>query len=206
MRRATWQILFGGAMLALCLAGCETTESGSDTKSDASLTADGGNLPDSGALPDSAGSDTSTPPPATVAINEIAAKGVPIGNFNPTSSDWVELYNPTSKKVDLGNWRIGSAKEFAGGSALPAGTIIEAGGYLIVWFNHEGYGTPEPVIDKKLDKDEDDVFLWMPDGKKADEASWTTGQAPEGKTWGRSPDGSANWKTFDTPTPRKPNP
>ena len=137
-------------------------------------------------------------------INEVAAKGAAIGTFNPTGSDWAELYNNSNSSLDLTGYRvIDSAKKgFAEATALPPNTKIPARGYLIVYFNNEGAGTPN--IDSKLGKDEA-LSLWHPEGKQIDVVNWELGDSPEGKSWGRSPDASAIFKTFINPTPEAPN-
>jgi regulation of enolase protein 1 (concanavalin A-like superfamily) len=61
---------------------------------------------------------------APVVINEIM--------YHPLSDDdddqYVELFNPGSKSVDLGGWRFVSGVDFT----FPAGAALPAGGYLVV--------------------------------------------------------------------------
>ena len=56
--------------------------------------------------------------------------------------EWVELYNRSADPVDLAGWYIEDASGGAGnttdvtaGNTAPAGTIIAAGGYLVVYIN-----------------------------------------------------------------------
>ena len=137
-------------------------------------------------------------------INEVAAKGAAIGPFNPTASDWVELYNDSNSSLDLTGYRVidGAKKGFAEATALPPNTKIPARGYLVLYFNDQGAGTPN--IDSKLGKDEA-LSLYHPSGLRIDVVNWELGDSPEGKSWGRSPDGSAVFKTFVNPTPEAPN-
>jgi hypothetical protein len=137
-------------------------------------------------------------------INEVAAKGTAIGPFNPTASDWVELFNQSNSTLDLAGYRlIDSAKKgFAEATALPPHTKIPARGYLILYFNNDGAGTPN--IDGKLGKDEA-LSLYHPGGLRIDVVNWELGDSPAGKSWGRSPDGSSVFKTFVQPTPGAPN-
>lgn len=62
-----------------------------------------------------------------VVINEI--------NYNPPSDldteDWVELYNPESTEVDVAGWVFQDA-EAEHRFVLPAGTVIPAGGFLVL--------------------------------------------------------------------------
>ena len=126
-------------------------------------------------------------------------------SFNPTGSDWVELYNDGDAAVDLSGARMidSKTKGFADATALPPGTSIPAKGFLIVFFNHDGAGTP--VIDKGLGASEA-LTLFGSDGIQLDQVDWKDGEAPEGKSWGRSPDGASVFRTFDKASPNAKNP
>ena len=137
-------------------------------------------------------------------INEIVAKAVPQTGFNDTGSDWLELYNAGETSIDLQGYRlIDSAKKgFDEALPLPPKTTIEAGGFLVVFFNKEGNGTP--VIEKGLSKDEA-ASLFHPTGLLIDRVNWEDGDSPEGASWGRFPDGGGALKTLAKPTPNAPN-
>jgi len=64
---------------------------------------------------------------ADVVINEVM--------YDPISEDsedeYVELYNRSSSPVDLGKWRLEDAVSYA----IPPGTILPAGGYLVIGKN-----------------------------------------------------------------------
>lgn len=51
-----------------------------------------------------------------------------------TDAEWVELYNPTSRAIDLSGWAITMRKSESGSATatLPEGTWIEAGDWLVV--------------------------------------------------------------------------
>lgn len=177
-------------------------------KTDTSVGQDAG-ATDTAAGQDSGAEDAGSPdvvvgPLPKVSINEVCAKGAPIGTWNPTGSDWIELYNGEAADVDLSGYRINdSAKQpFADAIALPKGTKISAKGYLIIYFNHNGAGSPN--IDKGLSGDEA-ATLFHVSGKTVDMVNWEVGDSPVGGSWGRDPDGSSVFKTFDKPTPGKPN-
>lgn len=65
--------------------------------------------------------------PLKVVINEI--------NYNPSDNtqetEYVELHNPGQSAVDVGNWRLAAAVDYL----IPAGTVIPAGGYLVIGEN-----------------------------------------------------------------------
>ncbi len=64
----------------------------------------------------------------TIVINEI--------NYNSILSndpgDWIELYNPAASSIDLSNWEFHDGKNIF---TIPAGTVLSAGGYMILTEN-----------------------------------------------------------------------
>ena len=59
-----------------------------------------------------------------VVLNEVL--GLPAG------SAFIELHNPTAAAADISGWRLGSGRALAGAKVFDAGTIIPAGGFLVV--------------------------------------------------------------------------
>ncbi|HUN21810.1 MAG TPA: lamin tail domain-containing protein, partial [Anaerolineales bacterium] len=69
------------------------------------------------------------PPPAlSIVINEIAWAG----NGSDTADEWIELYNPTGTAVDISGWVLYSVTDGGPSFTFPLGTILTAGGYLIL--------------------------------------------------------------------------
>jgi hypothetical protein len=82
-----------------------------------------------GPSPDLGGTDGgSSPGPGALAINEIRATG----------DDWIELMNTGTTSLDVSGLRVADYDDAAMGPkvaeavAIPAGTIIPAGGYFVV--------------------------------------------------------------------------
>ena len=75
-----------------------------------------------------------------VVINEFVTKNDSIGGYQEPSGgfgDWLELYNLTDAPVDLGGaWLTDTLGELEKWQ-FPAGTLIGAGGYLIVWVDDD---------------------------------------------------------------------
>ncbi len=63
-----------------------------------------------------------------VIINEIM--------YNPSSAnqndEYVELYNTTGSNIDLGGWSFSNGITLSGGGSFAPGTMIPAGGYVVV--------------------------------------------------------------------------
>ena len=92
-----------------------------------------GRLPD-GAAPPFASFDFPTPGAPNVAViydgprlNELMAR-----NVSSASSDWVELHHAGAAAFDLSGMRLGHLPQFAQAWPIPAGTIVPAGGYLVI--------------------------------------------------------------------------
>lgn len=72
-----------------------------------------------------------------VVINEIDIN--PPGDDAKSIAEWVELYNPTDSKIDIGGWKIASTTILKKTMIIPTGTFIEPGKFLTfsyqsLWF------------------------------------------------------------------------
>ncbi|WP_136055439.1 lamin tail domain-containing protein [Microbacterium sp. K24] len=102
-----------------------------------------------------------------VRINEVESDG-------GSPDDWIELVNPTTAELDVSGIVVKDDDD-AHASAIPAGTTIDAGGYLVIERDALGFGLGGG----------DAVRLF--DGELLiDETTWGEGHAAT--TWGRCPD------------------
>lgn len=78
--------------------------------------------------------DPATAPPSlpSVRINEVLASNAHTYTNGTTNPDWIELYNDGSSSVDLGGMGLTDSLTQPYKYVFPAGTLIPAGGYLIV--------------------------------------------------------------------------
>jgi Lamin Tail Domain/Putative Ig domain len=92
-----------------------------------------GRLPDGGTTIVSFPVNKSTPaasnflPISNVVINEV------LSHTDPPYEDAVELYNPTTANVDISNWWLSDDRDEPKKYRFPAGTIIPAGGFKVVY-------------------------------------------------------------------------
>ena len=136
-------------------------------------------------------SDEPSPMKGRLFINEVAASGEP--------NDWFELYNSSDKDIDLSDYTVADdLKDDTKRVKFPKGTIIKAGAYL----RFEAKGASD--LPFKLGGDEE-LGLWDKEGRLVDSADWNEGDAPAGKSWGRFPNGTGDFKTLDKPTPAAAN-
>ena len=124
--------------------------------------------------------------PPTLVINELAANGTPY--------DWFELFNATDEAIDLNGYQFtDDLTTMSNLSAFPADTVVESGGYVVFTLTNVWPGF-------KLGSDEE-LGVLDPDGEWVDSVNWNSGDSPEGKSYGRIPDGTGEFEILDTPTP-----
>ncbi|MCP4810085.1 MAG: lamin tail domain-containing protein [Proteobacteria bacterium] len=155
---------------------------------------------------------------------------------NPEGTDgnreWVELVNLGTAAVSLDAWTIEVGKSSWGGDTFPTGTVIEAGGHLLI--AGQGYdGAADVVIDGfdlgNASTSDDgvrlvdcegavvDTVLYGPDDvtpELEDDAGSAGSLAPvqdDDESIGRYPDGAdsddhaVDWSVYSTPTPGEAN-
>ena len=113
--------------------------------------------------------------------------------------------------MDLGGYALADAPVPTAPWTFPAGTILPAGGHLVVWADGEddipgamhtrewwpagqAYVTRHHHTDFRLDQQGDGVYLFAPGGTLAD--SVTFGAQLTDVSIARYPDGSATWRQF----------
>ena len=111
-----------------------------------------------------------------VVINEIDTN--PPGDDSKTVSEWVELYNPTDKDVNIGGWKIASTTVTKKTLTLPVSTVIKPGQFLVysyqsLWFTD--------VSEKVQLKDKEGTVI--------DETQVITDQKNDYQSWQRKFDG-----------------
>lgn len=121
--------------------------------------------------------------PENITINEVTSQGEP--------ADWVELHNDGTTPVDISGWMVRDAKVDAL-APLPEGTIVPAGGYLVLQNGtHFAFGLG----------DGDQFHLYLEDGTTlVDETAWPADTHAE-PSWGRCPDVTGAFEMTATATP-----
>jgi hypothetical protein len=131
--------------------------------------------------------------PGEVVMNEIYSRGV-AGNL-----DWIEIYNPSSLPIDISGYKIydvggqGGTKPKKG---FPAGAVVPAKGFYVIVTDTNSSAT---VLDGfGLSSAGEQVWLDNASGTLVD--TYTFLAMSETQTWGRLPDGAANWQLLNTIT------
>ncbi len=152
--------------------------------------------------------------PLPVVINEwMAANAAPGGFPDPVDGlfqDWFELYNPNPNLIDLSGYFLTDALLQPRKWAIPASTVIEPRGFLLVWADNE---TNQNALDVsgnlhapfKLNRGGEVIGLFAPDGITPQSTVVFGPQIPN-VSQGLFPDGDTNTYYFMTNfTPRAAN-
>ncbi len=135
------------------------------------------------------GTRVTSGPAAGLAINEVESNG--------DDNDWVELVNTSSAPVDLSGWRFLDSDAKHTAYTLPAGSIVAAGGYLVLdeeTTTRQGFGFGLGGADA--------VRLYDPSGTLTLRYAWTAHAAV---TYGSCPDGSGTLVDTTASTKGAPN-
>lgn len=135
---------------------------------------------------------------SAVRINEVSAAA---GRAN----DWIELVNTGTRPVDLAGMFLSDDPDVPRRWAFPAGTVIPAGGYVVVRAGDEAVAPPALAAGFGLSAGGETLLLVDADARGNTVLdSVTFGALVEGTSIGRLPDGSGPFRTM-SPTPGKPN-
>ena len=142
---------------------------------------------------------TNSPALAGVLINEVLANNASLEEPDGSKPDWVEIYNPSTNAVDLGDMRLTDTPAQPARWIFPAGTILPAQSFLKVRFDGD---LPSSATNTgfALKANGGSVYLVdsVADGGGL-RSSVTYGLQAADFSIGRIPNGSTNW-TLTIPT------
>ncbi len=145
-----------------------------------------------------------------VVINEIqASNNSTIADEDGDYEDWIELYNAGPDTADISFFGLSDSYENPFRWILPEGTVIEPGGFLLVWASGKNRRTSgQPLhTNFSIAREGEEILLshpaLPPAEQRIDEVPPTP--IPSDHSWGRITDGSEQWAYFDQPTPGQPN-
>lgn len=145
--------------------------------------------------------------PNMVVINEVLA------HSHDIAPDWIELFNSSSKDVDLGGWYLSDDPDVPMKYRIAEGTILPADGFLVFYEDlNFGAGSVDPGVIEPfaLSENGDTVSVYGPgDEFRPDYTETETfGASLRGVTKGRYYKASTrtyNFVTMAVPTPGEPN-
>ncbi len=145
---------------------------------------------------------------AQVVINEYsAANWTDIADNYGEYEDWIELYNAGATAVDLSGYHLSDRDDEPTKYAIPAGVSISAGGYLRFWCSsrNTAVGTNYHTNFKLTQTTGAETVVFADaagailDSRELDNPNQTN------HSWGRYPNGGADWRIFTDPTPNASN-
>ena len=127
-----------------------------------------------------------------VVINELMAdnqttQADPYLEYN----DWVELYNNSSSAIDLSGYYLSDDASLPSKWSFPAGTIINANSFLIIWTDTDSTQTLGLHANFKLSASGEAVLLSNPALQLIDETSFPN--LATDMTYGRYPNGTGTF-------------
>ena len=122
--------------------------------------------------------------------------------------DYIEVYNPGDEAVDIGGlWITDDLDDTDDWEQIPTTdsttTTVAAGGFIVIWADkdQDSQGILH-TADIKLAADGEEIGLIFISGTDTVFVdSLIFGAQTDDISYGRYPDGSANWEFFSTPTP-----
>jgi len=142
------------------------------------------------------------PANAQVVINEVMAQNnnsVNDPDFGE-SADWVEFYNAGTEDVDLSGFYVTDKLSSPTKYSLPQGTVITAGGYLLIWCDDYNTGLHTNF---KLSADGESIALFNPQQELIDSITFSVQLLDI--SYGRLQSSTDQWAFFTTPTPGQAN-
>lgn len=132
---------------------------------------------------------------ASVVINEVMASNSKTASDEADQfDDWIELYNRTGSPIDLGGYSLTDNPALLDKWKFPAGSIIPADGYLIVWADEDGKQGPLHA-NFKLSADGEMLMLLTPEGELMDSISF--GPQVTDLGYARVPNGTGPFRIQD---------
>lgn len=137
---------------------------------------------------------TSSPTLGDLVINEfMASNDTSAADQDGDFDDWIELYNNGSSAIDLEGYFLSDDADDLMQWAFPAGTQIEANGYLIVWADEDDDQSGLHA-NFKLSASGESIFLVDPTGAIVDEVSYV--DQTTDISYGRFPNGTGDFQTM----------
>jgi hypothetical protein len=136
-----------------------------------------------------------------VIINELmASNSKTIMDETGAYPDWAELYNNSDLDIDIsGFYFTDEPYGYPSQWRIPAGTVIPARGFLIIWCDSDPEDGPYHT-NFKLSKSRDSAAIFSRDGQTIiDLISW--GEQSTDISYGRKRDADDDWVFFNIPTP-----
>lgn len=125
----------------------------------------------------------------SILLNEVYSRGT------PDAPDWVEIFNNSDGQVDISGYRIYDAGAQSGSKPkkeFPSGSVIPARGFIVIVVDdgtESGFG---------MSSGGEEIWFESPTGNILDNVQFPAME--NSQSYGRYPDGSANWQILNSIT------
>ncbi len=144
--------------------------------------------------------DPSYVSPQSLVINEICASNKRcVFDDKNTSSDWIELYNPTPSDINIGGLYLTNNFKFPAWHKIADGSTIKSHEYKIFWADNHPEAGPNH-LNFKLSGGNGMVELTNCDGYTIIDSVKYSNLGTD-YSFGRTIDAGSDWKIFNVPTP-----
>lgn len=138
---------------------------------------------------------TTNPTVGDLVINEfMASNDAAVADQDDEYDDWIELYNNSSSAIDLEGYFLSDDGTDLMQWSFPAGSEIEANGYLVVWADNDEEQSGLHA-NFKLSAAAESIFLLDASGAIIDEVSYVDQTADI--SFGRIPNGTGSFQTME---------
>ena len=143
-------------------------------------------------------------PTPKLMFNELMANNIETLLYNHHYPDsWFELYNTTSREINLRNWRVSNRNDYASAYTIDHFKYVPAQGYAFICC--DGRDDHWEHTDFTLDPDHGGaLYLWDPEGILVDSVHYPATLYPD-VAYGRILDGTPHWQFKHFATPEKTN-
>ena len=150
---------------------------------------------------------------AQVVINEFSCSNYSLG-IAGNNEDFVEFYNPGATAADLGGYFLSDNVNNVDKFEIPGGTLVPAGGHLLVMCSGEGELLTNLYLggylntNFKINQCEGESLVFADPAENILESySFATdiGTTQADHSWARSTDGASNWEICVAPSPEAAN-
>ena len=138
-----------------------------------------------------------------IVINELMAiNETTIADPQGDHDDWIELKNISSEPIDLAGMYLSDNPDNPLKWEFPEGTVVEPGGYILIWADEDGGDEPGLHANFKLASEGETVWLFDTlAGGHALLDSVTFVDLGEDESFGRAPDGAGPAQRLSAPSP-----
>ena len=134
-----------------------------------------------------------------VTINEfMSSNETVVADEDGDYDDWVELYNNSSQPYDLSGYFLSDKEHDLTRWSFPAGTVIPANAYLIVWLDGKDRVDTGLHANFSLARGGEALYLVTPDQQFADRVVY--GEMERETSYARIPNGSGDFVLTTSPT------